>query len=152
MLLALALGAWPVTGWSQTLADARTFTEGLYRPYKGGSPDYLGKDAAKTFSPRMLALMRADAAQTPKGEVGALDGDPICDCQDSDGLGAVKVSVSPLGKGARAIVRFAIAKTPRSVTLDLVAVGGHWRVNDVHTPDTPSLVRLFQDAANPKGR
>ena len=27
--------------------------------------------------------------------------------------------------------------------LDLVSVRGRWRVDDVHTPDTPSLLRLL---------
>jgi hypothetical protein len=36
------------------------------------------------------------------------------------------------------------------VTLDLVAVGGRWRVGDVHAEGTPSLVGLFKAAR--KGR
>jgi hypothetical protein len=70
---------------AQTPADGRAFVTGLYGAYNGGEPDYLGRQAGAVFSPRLLSLVRKDQAATPEGEVGALDWDPICDCQDSTG-------------------------------------------------------------------
>ena len=34
----------------------------------------------------MIELIRQNAKLTPEGDVGEIDGDPICDCQDSGGI------------------------------------------------------------------
>lgn len=126
---------------AQDLPAAQSFVAGLYAAYHGKGPDYLGRQAKATFAPDLLRLIRRDAAQAGPGDVGALDGDPICDCQDSGGLRNVRVTVTGGVKGqARATVRFRISSEWRTVKLDLVAIQGHWRVGDIHTADTPSLV------------
>ena len=143
----LALLLLPVLAFGQSLPDARAFTLGLYRAYEHGEPDYLGKQARQVFSPALLSLMRREAAATPKGDVGALDGDPICDCQDPGGLADAQVHAVQVGPGrVRADVHFRIGREPQSVTLDLVAVHGRWRVNDVHTHDMKSLVGLLRQS------
>jgi len=78
--------------------------------------------------------------------VGALDGDPICDCQDQQ-ITDVAVEAKPLSPGhVRARVRFRNFGRPQDVTLDL-ALGRHgWRVDDVHTRDTPSLIALLRQS------
>ena len=142
----VALSASPAA--AQDVGAAKTFVTGLYAAYaRHPGPDYTGRQAPQVFSPALLALMRRDAARTPKGDVGALDGDPICNCQDY-GITAVQVAVTASGPGrARADVRFRNFGDRQAVTLDLVSVGGRWRVDDVHAEGTPSLVGLFKDAA-----
>ena len=143
-LLLAALALAPGAG-AQTLDDARGFVAGLYRAYaRTPEPDYLGPRARSVFSPRLLGLIRRDA-RNAHGEVGALDGDPICDCQDPDGIRLVALDVANAGPGrATAHVRVRFAGSRReAMTLDLVSVRGRWRVDDVHTPDTPSLVGLL---------
>jgi hypothetical protein len=133
---------------AQTLDAAKAFTTALYSAYATGSPDYVGANPERTFSPELLALIRKDQANTPAGEVGILDGDPICDCQDAEGLKLTDVKVVEAGKGAaRADVVLAFPSETRSISLDLVAVGGEWRVGDVHTEQTPSLVKLLANPA-----
>ncbi len=145
--LTLALLLLPATTFGQSLSDARAFTLGLYQAYEHGSPDYLGRQARQVFSPALLRLIRRDAVATPQGDVGALDGDPICDCQDPDGLADPRVRLAGVGPGrARADVHFRIGSEPQSVTLDLVAVHGRWRVDDVHTRDMKSLAGLLQQS------
>ncbi len=143
-VLALAPGA-----QAQTLEDARGFVAGLYRAYaRSPEPDYLGSRARTIFSPRLLSLIRRDE-QSAKGDVGVLDGDPICDCQDPDGIRLVGLDVGPAGPGraiARVRVHFA-GERAEAMTLDLVSIRGRWRIDDVHTPDTPSLVRLLEMGA-----
>jgi hypothetical protein len=145
-LLIAAAAAVPAR--AQELTQARTFVEGLYAAYRRSpGPDYVGRQAAKVFSPALVALMRRDAARTPEGEVGTLDGDPICNCQDYE-IRGVNVTVKPAGPGkAVAVARFRNLGQPQTVTLDLVAVGHAWRVDDVHAEGTPSLVALFRRAA-----
>ena len=144
--LGLTLLAVAPPAGAQSLGDARAFVAGLYRAY-GRTPkvDYLGPRARNVFSPRLLGLIRRDE-RNAHGEVGALDGDPICDCQDADGVRLTGLDVDAAGPGratVRTSVRFAGGER-RTMTLDLVSVRGRWRVDDVHSKDTPSLVRLLQ--------
>jgi hypothetical protein len=134
----------PLSANAQTLDEARAFVRGLYAAYEASDPDYLGRNAEKTFAPDLLALIRRDAATAPPGEVGILDGDPICDCQDYSEIELKRLNVGRAGQGrARAEVSLHFPGETRSMRLDLVAVGGQWRVADVHTSATPSLVKLL---------
>ena len=128
------------------LEGARHFVRSLYAGYEHAEPDYLGKGADKVFSPRLLGLIRANQKATPDGDVGALDGDPICDCQDQQ-LTDLSVDVTPLSPGhVRARVRFRKLGQPHDMTLDLAMGRRGWRVDDVHTRDTPSLISYLQDS------
>ena len=144
--LAAALLALAPAAGAQSLGDARAFVTDLDRAYgRAPEPDYLGPRARRGFSPRLLGLIRQDERDA-RGEVGALDGDPICDCQDPEGIRLVALELASSGPGraeARAQVRFAGARR-EAITLDLVGIGGRWRVDDVHTADTPSLVRYLE--------
>jgi hypothetical protein len=153
LVLGLALAAWPLLAHGQSLADADAFVRKLYRAYEhNGEPDYLGPQARRVFSPRLLGLIRRDERLTPKGDVPELDGDPICDCQDPGGMNRLQVQLSGAGPGrAQARVRFRLDTEPRDLTLDLVAVRGRWLVDDVHSKDTPSLAKFLLDA-HPEGR
>jgi hypothetical protein len=143
-LSALIITLAPVAG-AQDLASAHDFVAGLYAAYHGRGPDYLGRQARTTFSPALLKLIERAAAATPADEVGALDGDPICDCQDSGGLKVTDITIAGGANGrAIATVRFRLPDDPRTLRLDLVAVDGHWRVNDVHSADTPSLAAYLR--------
>ncbi len=144
LALAALLLAAPAAGSAQTLQDARGFVAGLYGAYRHASPDVLGARARSIFSPTLLALIRRDQ-RNAHGEVGALDGDPICDCQDPDGVRLAGLDLAASGPGravAHVRLRFAGSRS-EAMTLDLVSVQGAWRVDDVHSADTPSLVRLL---------
>ena len=147
LALSLALLA-PAPVHAQSQADAHAFVLGLYQAYEHDpSPDYLGAKAARVFSPDLLVLIRRDAARTPAGDVPSLEGDPICDCQDEE-ITKVEVTVAETGKSqAQATARLLDIGKWRVVKLDLVAVRGSWRVSDVHTDATPSLVAFLR---NPK--
>ena len=143
--LAALLLAWPFAASAQNLAQAQDFVAGLYAAYHGDGPDYLGRQAKTVFSPRLLALIRRDVARTRKGDAPSLDGDPICDCQDFEGLKLTDLKVAGAGPDhAVAAVRFRSAGETRTLRLDLVAVGGAWRVDDVHSADTPSLAAFLR--------
>jgi hypothetical protein len=138
LILALMLG--PACAQAQTLAAARAFTTTLYANYARREPDYLGRQAPNVFAPALLALIRRDRASTAPGDAPNLDGDPICDCQDTGGMKVASIVVGPAPKGhARATVTLAFGRERRVVTLDLAPQAGRWRVADVHTADTPSL-------------
>lgn len=142
-LLLLPLLAAALPAGAQTTGEARRFVTGLYDAYAHSQPDYAGREARQVFSPRLLGLMRRDA-RNAHGEVGALDGDPICDCQDPAGLQPTWLGIDSQGPGRVSVrVELKFPDGREVITLDLVSVRGEWRVDDVHSPSTPSLVKLL---------
>jgi hypothetical protein len=136
----------PLLASAQSLDSARAFARGLYEAYYKGDRVHVGRDAGKTFSPALLALIKRDQDTAPPGEVGILDGDPICDCQDVEGVELTGLDLAETGPGrARADVTLHFPGETRKLSLDLVATGGAWRVDDVHSDFTPSLVKVLQD-------
>ena len=74
------------------------------------------------------------------GEVPFLNHDPICACQDSDGLVLESVVVTETGAAtAEAAVVFTNLGQRRSQTLKLLKEGQSWRVVDVLVPGEPPL-------------
>ena len=144
------------------LNGARAFLVQLYAhyPQRDAAPafDPTGRSATSVFDPTMVALFREDARLTPPGDVGAIDGDPICDCQDDDGMSVKIGPIQPAGPSratARVDIRFGKASPPdrRRLELDLVAVQAGWRVYDIHNADTPSLrAYLMRSIRLEKGR
>jgi hypothetical protein len=145
-LLAALLAPLPAQA-RQHVDPARMFTQGLYEAYRHGQPDYLGARAGTTFAPHLLALIRDNKAATPPGDEGALDWDPICDCQDDDGMKVERVDIGEVAPDrALAPVTLRFPAEAMTVKLDLVSQRGQWRVADIHTKDVPSLVALLEKA------
>ena len=130
------------------LNSARVFVTQLYShyPQREGGPEFdpVGRSAGAVFDPNLVALIRKDARRTPPGDVGAIDGDPICDCQDDGGLSVTINAIRSTGPSHAAAfvdLRFGEASPPETsrLELDLVVVQGQWRVHDIRTKDTPSF-------------
>jgi hypothetical protein len=86
------------------------------------------------------------------GEVGALDGDPLCDCQDDSGdsftVGVARAD-GPNGAVVE-VVRHDLNVRPaalETIKIVLRLANGVWRVHDVGSPDMPSL-RAYLIKAN----
>ena len=94
------------------------------------------------FTPELAELIRADRKAAGNQDAPYLDGDPFCDCQDSEGLGMRIQSITQHGGSADAVIRnhFAGSADPdRLVTLRLRLTADGWRVGDILSPDEPSL-------------
>lgn len=146
--------AWmsPSSAAALDLGSARSQILRTYEAYDHGEPDYAGRQAPQVFAPRLLALIRRDQATTPSGDVGILDGDPICDCQDPGGLKVRRLTLTAQGRQrARAKIILGFPGGTRTVELDLVANSAGWRISDIHTAETPSLVRLLEDGLARQG-
>jgi hypothetical protein len=142
-----------VPAQSQSADQARTFVRGLYAQYghpkASDGPNVLGPGAAKIFSPQLLQLIRKSDKDTPKGDVGVLDFDPVCSCQDPDGLRLASLDVKP---GAGAAVAIAMLHYPDSpedirVELSLKWFPNGWRIDEISTKDVPSLRKLLTGEA-----
>ena len=150
-ILALLLLA--TIGNTQDLASARAFVQQLYSAYEHpatpAGPDVLGKSATRIFSASLLQLIRRDQARTPRGDAPALDGDPICDCQDFDGLHLTALTVNSVDAthaAAQATLKFPGETTPQVVRLTLLYTPQGWRIDDIATADTPSLRKFLQQS------
>lgn len=137
------------------LGAAKVFLVKLYSHYpqrRGASAfDPTGRGAPAVFDPAMIALFREDARLTPKGDEGAIDSDPICHCQDDDGMVSTVEAVTPAGPSkatAQVRLRFTAARPVETVRLDmdLVVVNGQWRIHDIHAKDEPSLRAVIEDS------
>jgi Protein of unknown function (DUF3828) len=147
IMLPLCLIAFATPASAQDATSAKTFLESSYRQYgKGGKGVALsGPQARRVFDESLLALIRADEKANGPDQVGVLDGDPICSCQDWDALRDLQIAVeTPVAGRAVARVSFALFAgkngTPedrRRLEITLASRQGQWRVWDVLDTSEP---------------
>ncbi|MEA3008687.1 MAG: hypothetical protein QOJ91_379 [Sphingomonadales bacterium] len=118
----------------------KAFVERLYAGYR--DPDFNPlAHPRRIFAPPLVAAIREDA-RLSRGEVGYMDADPLCQCQDSAGLRATIDEVGRTGATAataRVLVDFG-GSDRRDLTLRLVRTPAGWRVADIATADDLSLL------------
>jgi hypothetical protein len=130
----------PATPAGGDAADAKTFLDGLYAHYtvdpKNSTWSPMDKDAPQVFDADMVDLMAQDT-KINKGEVGVIDGDYICGCQDWAPFTAVVTVQSATPTAAKAAADFQVFKAdpPHHLEFDLVKQSGAWRVHDVREND-----------------
>jgi Protein of unknown function (DUF3828) len=132
---------------AQPQADTpRAFLERTYASYK--NPDFNPiSHPDRYFAPPLLAAMNEDS-RLAHGEVGYVDGDPICQCQDPAGMHASVVKVTPQGRN-KAIVQVSIGwdhDKPRPTQFSLVRTRAGWRIADVSSADEPSFLRAIEES------
>jgi hypothetical protein len=133
-------------GWAKDAETARVFLGHIYDQYTGSGkgPNTLGKDAPDLFAPELLALIREDQRKS-QGEVGLLDHDPICSCQDFEGLKVIKIKVAPVGHNrAKAKVKFVNGGNEVEIGFLLIRKSGQWRILDIKEPNVPSLIHYLK--------
>ncbi len=159
-----AQGPVHLTVFSSEAAEAMAFISKIYADFHPDNTDFdhLQEGADTIFSPTLRDLIHQDAKQAD-GEVGYLDGDPICDCQDYD-ISDVRADFSRTEKGPpaddtlkhgalkhgalRADVRFKNFGNTTQVGLSLIHTDSGWRIADIQTESTPSLVGALRHAVN----
>jgi hypothetical protein len=154
VMACLASVASPVAA-APDAASARSFVEKLYSHYPSNPNrkafDPTGKNASQVFDPGMIAAFRKDA-KLANGEVGFVEADPLCQCQDDSGLQPKDVSVTKKGPNAAdAVVNLQSPGETRTLVLHLVPVNGAWRIYDLSIGETKSyraeLLKANKDAA-----
>lgn len=114
-------------------ASPQTFVEAIYETYLGKAAKgvELADEAVirRYFVPPLADAIVKDRAEADKrGEVPTLDGDPFVDAQDWE-IARLRVSTKATGAdAATATVSFSNLRKPKTMTLDLVKVGGAWRI------------------------
>jgi Protein of unknown function (DUF3828) len=138
---------------------------GYPRYYKDGPGlDFAGPRANRFLHSSLIALIQEDAKAAGPGQVGVLDGDPVCGCQDWDGIYRLKIEIKTIEKaGAQTLVSFDLSKNPgadahRSLVITLVSEKVQWRIYDVLDQSDPkapfalreALTREIHDAKRPR--
>lgn len=140
------LGAALAASQAAAAQTPEAFMQQLYAGY--GSPNFSPlTDPARYFTARLVTALNEDA-RLANGEVGYLDGDPVCQCQDAGGLHATVAKVTR-SKPGKAKVRVAIGirgYEPRYATFSLVLTEAGWRIADVASADEPSLLRGIEES------
>ena len=140
MMLALLLAA------AQPAETPQRFLERVYLSYN--SPGFSPLEhPARWFTPRLVAAIREDS-RLAHGEVGYLDGDPLCDCQDSDEI-AMAIDRLSRASRTRAIAKVHLnigIREMRDLTLSLRRTSAGWRIADVSSADEASLLVALEQA------
>jgi hypothetical protein len=166
-LIAIACFTGPLWATGQPPApDAASATVFLASAYSRYGKN--GKGApfnGRYFHSSLLALMNADIKANGPNNAPAIDFDPICGCQDWDGIWDLKIDVHvETPQRARATVAFALAPpkdrpkdAQRKLEITLVPEHGAWRIYDIldesdPAASTPALRKLLQsDIASLRG-
>ena len=122
----------------------RAFLERIYASYKKADFNPFSH-LDRYFAPQLVAAIREDS-RLAHGEVGYVDGDPICQCQDPDGMHASVVKVTQQGRD-KATANVSIGwdnDKPRPTQFSLVRTRSGWRIADVSSADEPSFLRAIE--------
>jgi hypothetical protein len=144
-MLSTVFGATSLSAQDQ--ASAQTFLLSIYKRYGKGGPGVNtdGSRARLYFSSSLVSLLRADQKAVGPDEVGVLDGDPICGCQDWDAIHDLKIALTTSAPGRlKAAVSFALfgsdakaEQSVRSLEMTLVAHAGQWRIDNIVDKSDP---------------
>lgn len=139
-LLAALLAAAPAA----PVESPRAFVERLYAGYRNTDYDPLARPG-QVFAPALVAAIGEDRRLSSE-EVGYMDADPLCQCQDAAGLRATISEVRPTGRRqATARVRIDFGGSDRrDLRLKLLRTATGWRIADIATADEPSLLAGLQ--------
>ena len=121
----------------------------IYQNYKSdATAPYFGETGERAITSARIqqALILNDNLTLP-GNIGWLDYDPVCDCQDFGNLVLESVAITQTDADhADAAVRFRIFqddKEKTSQTLKMVAENGRWVIDDIVSNHAASYKRLI---------
>jgi hypothetical protein len=152
MALCAIVPACTTLATAQDTNSAKEFLVSVYHLYaKGGKgADWTGPKAGQYYHSSLLALIREDAKAAGPDNVPVLDADPVCSCQDLDGIFDLKIEVQPQAPDrAVAAVSFAVFKggtknDRRVLSITLASEKGAWRIYDIldnSDPKAPFALR-----------
>lgn len=122
---------------------ARVWVVRLYDRYRDDTFSPFGAAKPEVFGPELIHELAENDRLTPEGEMGAIDADPICSCQDPTDMKATVFDVTMRGADrATAKVRLQWPLPPdpipsqipdytQNVTLQLQMTPAGWRVYDI---------------------
>lgn len=130
----------PAVSDAADAADVTSFLQGLYDHYKTSKNNtfqMFDANAKEVWDADFIKLMAVDEKGL-KGDVGVIDGDWLCACQDFESLKATVAVQSASPTAATASSDFVDVGIPgdggHHVNFKLVKENGHWRLDDIQDP------------------
>lgn len=116
------------------IANAERFVRQLYASYSPDGPGVPNKTLKEedVYDASLIALMKADQ-DAADGEIGYLDGDPLCDCQDWGDIRVRSLEFAPVDDErikARVVLKDVLTGEDRDLGLLLHRTAGGWLVED----------------------
>jgi len=128
-------------------ASAEQFLRGLYAKYthNGKPTPFVYPDAKDIADAGMMALLKNDQVKS-KGEVGAMDSDPVCRCQDWQAIKVTALKATMQGASAAAAdVTISDGGDVQKIHYSLAWTKEGWRIHDIGTKDEPSLIAYLRN-------
>ena len=136
------------------IEDPSAFLQRIYSTFSNddlSTPPLGGHGPQRIASKNFIAVLDEDQELTSPGNIGFLDANPICQCQDYQNLVVTKITIlSNDNKTAHAAVTFRAFSDNSSTTtttFNLVVENGRWFIEDIFDSDQNS-VRDAIDANN----
>lgn len=149
------IGSGPVTRaqiYAAAAEGPEAFARAIFAQYVNGGPSELppppGQDPI--FSRTMNALI-GDDFRAANGEVGTIEVDIFCQCQDQDGFVVDSMAVAQSDENTAGVsVVFTNMGNQQTAMLELVREGGNWKVDDVEM-GMLSVKDMLMEAAEARG-
>lgn len=146
--LTLALGlAFPAAA-QRVDPSAETFVRAIYAGYAAAEAGDAAppEDGSPMWSRRMAALIDRDI-ELAGDDLPFLDADPICNCQDWEGIAVQSVRLRAIGRGrVEATVRFVNGGEAQTGRFILIREDGGWRIDDVLNPPYRGLAARLAES------
>jgi hypothetical protein len=127
--------------------DAETLVASLYREHDAQRSPFFQNNSRELvdryFEPSLADLIWKDVVDA-KGEVGALDFDPLYDAQDVEPKNFTVHPAQPDGGSVRVPVSFDSYGEKRQLTYVLTPAAGTWKISDIRYADGRTLRDVYR--------
>jgi hypothetical protein len=162
LALIIVLTALAIPAAAQDADSAKAFLESVYQHYQHGRKgiDFTGPKAGAYYHSSLVDLIRADI-KANRPDIPAIDYDPVCGCQDWDGIWDLRIDLTP--ESAQKMVanlsfslrdpKYHEKDELRRLKITLVAENSGWRIYDILDQSDPKTIfsmrkLLVDDLAN----
>ena len=129
--------------------SAYPFVSHLYANYTSKNSalfDFSDSGADTIFTPDLLKLIRMDQ-EYANGEVGFINEDPFCSCQDRDGLKIDKITITKSDSISNAKIQIKFPSETKIIYLRLKKIKGKWLVDDaIDSTSLPGLYKYLSES------
>ena len=139
MLLVLALTA--VAARAATGDDPHFFVSRVIAYETSGKTNMRSRTFLSMLTPGLRTAVQTDMAGD---EIGVLDADPICQCQDDDRLRMRVIAFKRSHSAVWADIESMFASDARRARLKLTHTPSGWLIADIATREQPSLLAVLE--------
>jgi hypothetical protein len=138
--LTFALATTPAGSSVAKPESAQAFLLRVYEPYTREFSESIYENLPSYITPELQTLlMKSSEGADARGEVPPLNGDPVVHAQEWE-LKGLEIGIKDAGAGkAVGTVRFLNYEQATTIVVDLVRIGGGWRIADFHYDGGRSL-------------